>query len=122
MNVAGAAAAAPSATPAAGAALQAPAAAGMMGSQAAQLFSSSLQGLSRADLMQAFLIALLLRGSDDDQKKGSSMGDMLIGMALMGALGGAQQGSCSFSLNCGDGGAAAAYAAPAAAASMSAQA
>lgn len=112
MNVAGSAAAAPPATSAAGAALSAPAAAGLMGSQAAQIFSSSLQGLSRADLMQAFLIALLLRGSDDDRQKGSSAGDLLLGMALMGALGGAQQGGCNFSLDCG---AAAAYAAPAAA-------
>jgi hypothetical protein len=91
----------------------------MMGSQAAQLFSSDLRGLSTADLMQAFLIALLLRGSDDERQKGSSAGDMLMGMALLGALGGAQ-GACGFSMD-GGGGAAGAYAAPAAAASMSVQ-
>jgi hypothetical protein len=119
MNVAGSAAAAPPATQAAGAAFQASAAAGLMSSSAAQLCSTSLQGLSRTDLMQAFLVALLLKGTEDDRQKGSSTGDLLLGMALMGAMGGAQ-GCCNFSMDAGS--VAAAYSTPAAAATMSAQA
>jgi hypothetical protein len=113
MSVAGGAGAAPSATIAAGAALAAPAAGGLTGNPAVNLVSGELRGLGTADLMRAFLIALLLQGSDDDRQRGSSPLDLLAGLAVLGALGGAQ-GACGFSLEYAGGGAAAAYAAPAA--------